>query len=184
MKRRIVNPKLITPPGGMWVYSIGDDRIETPLYEDALRKVDALLRKYSINSSAVTELANYMCPLLPEGQCTGTGQSSPVIYPHDAEMNAMRYFGRQLETTDVITKRLEQCTRCKKHRRDFCLHCSGYDEWISHKFRGLRPKLPADDASGCCSCAKTMEAVIASVCYDPNENVWEGAPDTCWRFKK
>ena len=179
--RRIVNPKMVTPPGGSWTFSVDGDTVSSPLYDDMLRKVDALLRKHGVNESAVAALANYMCPLLPEGQCTGEGSASPVIYPHDAEAEAKRYFGRPIETADVIARRLQQCTRCKAHRRDFCLHCTGYDQWVYGKFGGKRPKLPADDASGCCSCAKTMEAVIASVCYGKDEPVWEGAPDTCWR---
>lgn len=182
MKRRIVNPKMVTPPGGKWMFAVGDEIIESPLYEDMLRKVDALLRKHGIKANAVTELANFMCPMLPDGQCTGDGPSSPNIYGPEAEKNARQYFGRTVETADVIMKRMQICTKCPKHRRDFCLHCSGYDQWVYDKFRGMRPKLPTDDASGCCSCAKTMEAVIASVCFGENEPVWEGAPDTCWRY--
>lgn len=181
MRRRIVSPKLVTPPDGVWRFAVGDDMVESPLYEDLLRRADALLRKHGIEANAVDEVAKYMCPLLPPGQCTGEGASSPVIYARDAAEAARPYFSRDVEPADVIQARMECCTRCARHRRDFCLHCTGYDAWVYSMFRARRPKLPADDASGCCTCARTMEAVIASVHYAKDEPVWEGVPDTCWR---
>lgn len=181
MSRRFVSTRSTVPPGGVWFFSMGDDHYESPLYEDALKHVDMILKKHGSDADAVEALADYMCPHLPAYFCRGEGPSTASVTPHEAKAAAIEYFNRSVETLDVISRRMQACTTCPKHRRDFCLHCNGYDQWIYDGFGGRRVRLPADDASGCCECAKTFEAVIATAMYNPGEAVWEGAPDTCWR---
>lgn len=180
----IINPKASIPPCGVWSFAIGDDKIESPIYDIVLRKTGEIMEKHGMKGSAAQALADYMCPRLPPWMCTGSFEKLKLVLAKEAQKNAYDYFTRVSETVDVIMRRMEVCMTCPKHRRDFCLHCGGYDTWIYDGFGGRRVKLPPDDASGCCSCAKTFEAVIASVVYDPEESVWEGAPETCWRYAK
>ena len=177
---RSVNPTTV-PPGGSWFYQIGDDRVSHPMYDFAVRRVDELLRKHGVAADPAEELARFMCPHMPEWFCVGADRHAPVITGRMAVEKATPYFGRRLVTFDVVTARMQRCQACPRHRRDFCLHCTGYDSWIYDGFDGRRPKLPVDEASGCCSCAGTFEALIASVDYDKDEPGFEGAPDTCWR---
>lgn len=181
MSRSFVSTRSVVPPGGLWFFQMGDDRYESPLYEDCVAHVADIMRKHGVKGSAIDALADFMCPHMPAYFCRGAGPVSPVIMARDAMKAAEPYFSRQLETVDVISKRLQACTKCPMHRRDFCLHCHGYDTWICDKFGNRRVKLPADDASGCCTCAKTFEAVVASVTYGHDEKPWEGIPETCWR---
>lgn len=177
-----VNPYTV-PPGGVWFYQIGDDKVSSPTYDMALRRVDELLRKHGVKADAAAELARFMCPHMPAWFCSGTSAHSPVITGRMAAAKAMPFFGRPLVTSDVISARMQVCQACPKHRRDFCLHCTGYDQWIEDRFAGRRPRLPVDDASGCCSCAGTFEAVLASVDYKDGDAPFDGAPATCWRSK-
>lgn len=169
------------PPGGAWFFQLGDDRVSSPMYDYVLKQTAEILRRHGIDADPATELARFMCPHMPEWFCAGSDQHSPVITAKAASEKALPYFRRRLVTSDVITKRMERCQACKRHRRDFCLHCTGYDQWIVDSFGGKRPKLPVDEASGCCECTGTMEAVIASVDYGKDEPGFDGAPDTCWR---
>lgn len=182
MSRSFIATRSTVPPGGLWFFQLGDDYYESPLYEDCIAHVDEILRKHGVKMLATEALAEFMCPHMPAYFCRGAGPASPVILARDAMKAAAPYVSKPVETLDVISKRLQKCTGCLKHRRDFCLHCHGYDTWVCDQFGGRRVKLPADDASGCCSCAKTFEAVIASVVYGEDEPVWEGTPDSCWRY--
>lgn len=177
---RSVNPYTV-PPGGAWFFQLGDDRVESPVYSLAVKQVDEVLKRHGVKADASEELAKFMCPHMPAWFCAGSPVHSPVITGKMAVEKAGPYFGRPLVTFDVITERMQRCQACMKHRRDFCLHCTGYDTWIYDMFDGHRPKLPVDEASGCCSCAGTFEAVVASVDYGKDEPGFEGAPDTCWR---
>lgn len=181
MARSFISTRSTVPPGGVWFFQLGDDHYESPIYEDVVKHVGQILEKHGSTEDAAEALANFMCPHLPAYFCRGEGPVSPVITPREAMDAAMPFFKRQVETSDVIMKRMEACTMCPRHRRDFCLHCHGYDQWIYDGFGGRRVRLPSDDASGCCECTKTFEAVAASAVYQPGEGVWEGAPATCWR---
>lgn len=181
---RFVQTAYVVPPGGSWFFQLGDERVSSPVYELALRRVDELLKRHGVDTPADVALAEYMCPHMPSWFCAGDVGHSPVITVKEATAKALPYFRRRLVPVDQIVRRMEACQACPRHRRDFCLHCNGLDEWISGGFRGKRPALPADAASGCCTCAKTLEAVIASVEYGEGDSVWEGVPETCWRNKK
>lgn len=177
-----VQTKTIVPPGGVWYFRFGDDSVATPMYDDAVVKVAAILEKYGIADITPQEaLADYMCPHMPQWFCRGRSVESPVITASEARAAAEPYFSRQVVPVDDIMSRMDKCTMCPKHRKDFCLHCEGHDQWIEYKFGGHRPVLPSDNASGCCTCAGTFEAVVASVSYNDGEELWEGVPDTCWR---
>ncbi len=183
MARIILNPKANLPPEGKWSFQIGDDYYESPIYDLVLKHVGELLAKHGVKADATEALAEYMCPRLPPWMCRGDGPSRDLILGKEAQKEALSYFARNVETADVVMRRMQVCQRCPKHRRDFCLHCGGYDTWIYDGFGGRRTRLPPDDASGCCTCARTFEAVIASVCYADGDQVWEGTPDTCWRHE-
>ena len=172
------------PPGGSWFFQIGEDRVSTSVYGIAVSRVADLLAKHGVKADPAQALADFMCPRMPAWFCTGSTPHSPVITVKEACEAARPYFSRRLLPVDLVTKRMEACQACPRHRRDFCLHCNGLDEWISDGFRGRRPALPADAASGCCTCAGTMEAVIASVEYEDGEPAWKDAPDTCWRKRR
>lgn len=170
-----------TPPGGLWFFQIGDDRFAHPVYDIALREVARLLKKHNDPRPAPRALAEFMCPHMPPWFCEGPVAHSPVIHAKDAAAKAHPYFSRTLVPADIVTRRMEACQDCKMHRRDFCLHCTGYDSWVREGFRNRRPPLPVDAASGCCTCTGTFEMAMASVEYGKDEPVWEGAPETCWR---
>ena len=172
------------PPGGSWFFQIGDDKVVSPVYELAVKRVAELLAIHGIKKDPGQALAEFMCPHLPEWFCKGNVGHSPVITVKVACEKARPYFSKSVLPVDMISRRLEACQVCPKHRRDFCLHCSGIDTWVSDGFNNMRPVIPADAASGCCSCAGTLEAVIASVEYGDNDLVWEGVPETCWRIRK
>lgn len=178
---RFVQTAYTVPPGGAWFFQIGDDRVAHPVYEIALKLVDELLKKHGDNRPAAQALAEFMCPHMPAWFCAGAVKHSPVIHASDAAKAARPFFSRTLIPVDLVTRRLEICQDCRRHRRDFCLHCTGYDEWVRSGFGHKRPPLPADEASGCCECTGTFEMAMASVEYDKDEPVWEGAPETCWR---
>ena len=178
---RFVQTAYTVPPGGAWFFQIGDDRVAHPVYEIALKRVDELLKKHGDKRPAAQALAEFMCPHMPARYCAGAVKHSPVIHPTDAAKAVRPFFSRALIPVDIVTRRLEICQDCRKHRRDFCLHCTGYDEWVRAGFDHKRPPLPADEASGCCECTGTFEMAMASVEYDKDEPVWEGAPETCWR---
>lgn len=181
---RFTNTVSVVPPGGVWFFQIGEDRVASPVYDLAVKMVAEVLAKHGVNKQAPQALAEFMCPHMPSWFCAGNVGHSPVITVKEACEKARPYFGQRVLPVDLITKRMEICQSCKKHRRDFCLHCNGLDSWVSAGFRRARPVLPADAASGCCSCAGTMEAVIASVEYGEEDVVWEGVPETCWRLRK
>ena len=169
------------PPGGSWFFQIGDERVSSPMYDVAVKRVGELLARKGIDKRPEQALVEYMCPHMPAWFCVGEVGHSPVITVKAACEKARPYFGMRVVPVDIISRRMEVCQACPKHRRDFCLHCNGLDTWVSDGFRNARPVLPVDTASGCCSCAGTMEAVIASVDYDKQDSVWEGVPETCWR---
>lgn len=181
VRPRFTQTSHTVPPGGAWFFQLGDDRVFNPVYDIALRQVAAILKKYNDPRPADQALAEFMCPHMPAWFCAGPVQHSPVIYGKDAAAAAPTYLARKLVPADMITRRMEACQMCPKHRRDFCLHCTGWDAQIREWFGFKRPELPVDDASGCCSCARTFEMVIASVEYGKDDPVWEGAPETCWR---
>lgn len=172
------------PPGGMWFFQLEDDRVAMPVYDLAVKRVGEILARHGVRKDPAQALAEFMCPHMPAWFCAGNVGHSPVITAKDACERARPYFGRKVLPVDLISRRLETCQACPRHRRDFCLHCNGLDTWVSDGFRNARPVLPADAASGCCTCAGTLEAVIASVAYGEGEPVWEGAPETCWRYRK
>lgn len=171
------------PPGGSWFFQIGEDQIASPVYELAVKRVGELLAQHGIDKNPEQALAEFMCPHMPEWFCAGKIGHSPVITVKEACNKALPYFSKKVLPVDMISKRLDMCQMCPKHRRDFCLHCSGIDSWVSSGFKHKRPIIPADAASGCCTCSGTLESVIASVEYNDQDSVWEGVPDTCWRIQ-
>lgn len=170
--------KMTPPPGGKFFLEVDGDRVEAHTWLEMLPKVQALMARHNIGGFAEDLVANYMCPYMPDWYCTGhVGHSVTTV--HDARKNAAQYYSRNLVTFDRLSERMRICHDCPKHERDICLTCTGILHNIMVSFGGKRVKVPEDLMSGVCGCAKTFEAVIASVEHDGDP--WEGAPDTCWR---
>lgn len=184
MSARFSISRHMSPPGGVWFYYGYGERVEAPTYSMAVASVADILRRHGDLTDPGTALAEYMCPQMPNWVCEGEVRSKETVYPMDAREAAKEYFTRKVAPMDLVMRRMEICSSCKKHRRDFCLTCAEHDRYIYDGFGGRRPRLPGDMASGCCLCAKTFEAVVASVEYGKEEPAWEGVPDTCWRKRK
>ena len=183
MSAAITASKYMSPPGGVWFFDGYGEHVELPTYDMAVRAVAGILRRNGDPRSPADAISECMCPQMPRWFCRGEVSEKATVHPMDAREEAKSYFARRVVPMDTIMRRMEICSACPKHRRDFCLTCAGHDEYILNGFGGRRPKLASDLASGCCLCAKTFEAVVASVDYGKEEPAWEGVPDTCWRNK-
>ena len=188
--KNINNP----PPGGMYFYETHGHRIAAKTFLQIELTVRHLMEKYGINGLPEEEVARYMSTRIPnpgayivgmEAGAGAGGKSVPVSTPHvtarDAIANTLPYCSRQVVPFDVIERRMQKCASCPKHARDWCPTCSGHVSRMMSAFGGRRTKLPVDSVSGVCQCAKAYEMAIASVEYAPDEKIWDGAPDTCWR---
>lgn len=184
MSARFSISQHMSPPGGMWFYDGYGEHVEEPTYRMAVLAVAEVLRRHGDRTDPGTALAECMCPQMPAWVCKGETRAKVTVYPMDARETARAYFTRTVVPMDIIMKRMSACCACPMHRRDFCLTCAEHDRYIYDGFGGRRPRLPGDLASGCCLCAKTFEAVVASVEYGKEEPAWEGVPETCWRKQK
>lgn len=178
--RDLYNP----PPGGLWFYETHGEKVVAHTYGELLPKVVALMKKYGIEGYPESVIAEYMCARIPNAgaYCKGANVPAPHTGPRDAIRNSEPYCRRQVVPFDVIERRLRICSTCPKNARDWCPTCTGHLARIRFLLASKgRPDLPEDSMSGVCQCAQAYEAAIASVEYKPDEEVWEGAPDTCWR---
>ena len=175
----------IAPHGGFF-YETHGEKVSGAHFCDIEGRVRALMRKYNIPGTVEQVVAEYMCPRISEAPylCTGGSQKPATILPRDAMSASEAYVGRNVVTADEIMRRLRICMACPKHTREFCVTCTGHMQRILLLFNGRRTQVPEDRGSGICRCAKAYEAAIASVEYGEGEQVWAGAPDTCWRFVK
>lgn len=170
------------PPGGKYFLEINGERVEANNWPTMHMKAHALMMKHGINEPVEWVVAEYMCPYMPSWYCRGSS-SRVVIRDKEAWANAQPYFRHDLVTFDAISERLRICANCPKHSREgSCVTCSGILSRILASFGGHRPKVLEDAASGVCQCARTYEAVVASVKH--GEDSWEGTPDCCWRNRK
>lgn len=171
------------PPGGFF-YETHGERVRRSTFIEIEPIVRALMAKYHIPGTPEMEVAAYMCPRLddPGRYCRGKLVEVPHTRAKEAFENSIPYVRRRVVTFDRIARRENICTRCPKHQRDWCPTCTGHPAQLSRMFGDVRPDLPEDKVTGVCSCARAYEFALASVEYRKDEKIWEGAPDTCWRF--
>lgn len=172
------------PPGGLWFFETHGERVFGRTYLEIEPKVTALMVKYGIPGDPESVLAAYMCPRIPNAgaYCKGTGIPKPHTGPQDAMRNSEPYCRRQVVSFDEIERRLRICAGCPKHSRDWCPSCTGHLTRIRNLLaRKGRPDLPEDSLAGVCQCAGAYESAIASVEYGKDDEIWSGAPDSCWR---
>jgi hypothetical protein len=170
------------PPGGLYFYEAGGERVEARTWPEMWRKASALMAKNGIAGPVEWAVAEYMCPRVSEWYCT-SGAPSPtsIVRMKEAKANAAPFFRRNLVTFDRVSERLRTCAECPRHRRDVCPTCAGVTDWIGAMFGGRRTPVLEDQLAGTCTCCRTFESVVASVEYDESEPPFDGAPDTCWR---
>ena len=175
--------RLSVPPGGFF-FAIGPDRVESRTYQGIIPRVRMLMAKHGMEGSPEEALAAYMCPRLgpaARGYCAGDFGGSPDVPQKEAFENSAPYLSKPVETFDRIEGRMVRCQSCPEHFRAWCVTCTGHYQAMRQAFGPRRPRLAVDSTSGVCKRARAYEAAIASVAYGPDEKIWEGAPETCWR---
>ncbi len=172
------------PPGGLWFFETNGEKVVAHTYLELERQVIALMKKYNIQGFPESVIAEYMCSRIPNAgaYCRGANVPAPHVGPKDAIKYSEPYCRRQVVPFDEIERRLRICAQCSKHARDWCPTCTGHMTRIHNLLAAKgRPELPEDSLSGVCQCAQAYEAAIASVEYTKDEEIWSGAPNTCWR---
>lgn len=175
------------PPGGKWFWGDDDHYVESTDYAEAVSRITAAIR--CSWGDAERKLLDYVCPRV-EGFCLkrdaaeGTFKRVPKTKRTVEELlkNAQPYTTRPDAPANEIMRRMEVCTKCPKWERTFCLGCAKVCSAVYEIFKGRRMKLPGDVRSGICCCADTFDMVVSSVDYRPDDPVWEGTPETCWRL--
>lgn len=172
---------MVPPPGGKFFFEYAGERIEARYWLEMEPRVKDLMSRHGLKGSPAALVAEYMCPSMPSWYCEGSEPKEHAVRISEARENAMEYFRKPTVTFDVVSQRLQRCVKCPHHRRNFCLSCTGLLDWVSMGFSGRRVRVPEDKTTGVCMCARTLEAVIASIDYEPGDKVWEGVPEQCWR---
>lgn len=172
-----------TPPGG-YFYEVHGERVQGRTFIEIEPKVRMLMHKYDISGTPEMAVAAFMCPCMddPGRYCVGkTVTAPPHVLGKEAFENSVPYCARPVVPFDRISRRIAVCTACPAHQRHWCPTCTGHPGRLSRMFRGKRPDLPEDKATGVCGCARAYEYALTSVEYGKNEPIWSGAPETCWR---
>lgn len=169
------------PPGGEFFFEHAGERVSAYTWPEMQSRMEDLMRRHGLVGYADLLVAEYMCPHMPGWYCTGSGVRT-VTTVKTAFENACPYYSRNLVQFDELSRRMRICHGCPKHERDVCLTCTGVLNRIMMSFGGRRVSVLEDKMSGICGCAKTFEAVIASVEHD--DAPWADAPDCCWRKRK
>jgi len=174
----------ISLPGGFF-FEIDGDRAEARTLVELRPKAAAILARHGRGGESVdAAVAAFMCPRLGNDArwaCSGEFRHEKWISPRDALAKSAEFGGRPVVPFDEVERRLAACSACPKHYRGWCLTCNGHLERVLSLFGGARPRLPADSGSGVCRCTGAYEAAMVSVAYGEGDEVWEGAPETCWR---
>ena len=169
------------PPGGEWFWEDKDVFIHTATYQGAIDAIRKHFNEHGITRNPVTALAEYMCPRMPRGFCTGDFSSKEEPTVAKLLENTQEICrDRTTETIDVIQHRLDICAKCNKCARPTCISCRQIDQKIYLMLKGRRAPLPLDRTSGVCACCGAFTMALASVQFKQGESL-EGAPDTCWR---
>lgn len=170
------------PPGGLFC-EIGGEKITAKTYLEMELKVRPVALRHRISQPIESVIATYMAERIddPGEYFTGTVPAQVKVRQREAFETSMQYVNRNLVTFDKVSRRYQVCANCPQHRRDWCPTCTGHLSHFDTAFKGKRVRVPEDRVSGVCQCAKAYEYVINAVEYGPDEKVWEGAPETCWR---
>lgn len=172
----------LPPPGMPFFAEVDGERVEHYNWFRFIRFLSDVMKRHGVEGDPAEVAANCMCPHAPSWYCTGVPASPDVVTRTAAMENARRYFGKRVVPFSVTSERLRTCMACPKHSRELgCITCSGLFNWMAMGFSGRRVAVPEDRGSGTCNCAKTLESVIATVDYGPEDPVWDGVPDGCWR---
>jgi hypothetical protein len=173
----------LTPPGGFFC-EVAGEKVTGRTFIEIEPKVRALMTRHNIPGLPEALIASYMCPRLDDPGRYCKGETVPVQHtrPREAFEKSVAYTRKPVVSFDKIERREIVCTKCPKHQRHWCPTCSGHPAKLSAMFAGRRPDLPVDKVTGVCECAKAYEYAITSVEYGKDEKIWEGAPETCWRY--
>lgn len=169
------------PPGGKWFWEDGKVLFESASYHEVVDRMRRYFLDNGIDKSAEAALAEYMCPRMPSGFCRGFDGSRRKTAREILADTERVCAGKQLETIDVVERRLEKCAKCPKCDHSICVTCRRIDDLIYKMFDGRRCRLILDKVSGVCTCAGAYSMAVASLCFDKNSPAWEGVPATCWR---
>lgn len=170
------------PPGGFYC-EVGGDRVTASTFVEMTMKMRPLLSKHRITKPLEVVVAEFMAPRTDNAAAyfTGADLGTPRVSVSEAFDNSKAYLTRNLVPFDRLSRRYEVCLKCPMHKRDWCPTCTGHPKYFDLAFKGARTRVPEDRVSGVCQCAKAYEYVINAVEYSPDEKVWPGAPETCWR---
>lgn len=171
------------PPGGYFC-EIRGERVSGKTFVEIEPKVRKLMAKYNVLGLPEAVIASYMCPRMddPGRYCRGAVVPDAHTRPSVAFERSIPYTSKNVVPFDRIERRETVCSKCPKHARHWCPTCSGHPARLLEMFKGRRPALPVDKVTGVCECAKAYEFALASVEYGADEKIWEGAPETCWRY--
>ena len=171
------------PPEG-YFFEAGGERIVGRNYMEFEPRLRALMRKHRIPGLPESVLATFMAPHLadPGRYVRGPAIPKAEVRGPEAFENSIPYLSKPVVPFGKIERRVAVCTKCQMHYRGWCPTCTGHIERIRQAFGGARPALPCDVATGVCRCTKAYEAAMCSVEYGEDEKIWEGAPETCWRY--
>ena len=171
------------PPEG-YFFEAGGERIVGRNYMEFEPRLRALMRKHRIPGLPESVLATFMAPHLadPGRYVRGPAVRAAEVRGPEAFENSVQFLTKPVVPFGKIERRIAACTKCPMHYRGWCPTCTGHIERIRRAFGGARPALPCDAATGVCRCTKAYEAAMCSVEYGADEKIWEGAPDTCWRY--
>lgn len=167
------------PPGGEFFYEHGGERVSARTWLEMQPRVEDLMRRHGLSGYPDLLVAEYMCPHMPDWYCAGAS-ARHVTTLKEALANAVPYYSAPLVQFDEVSRRMRVCHGCPRHERDVCLTCTGILSRIRAGFGGRRVSVLEDRLSGICSCAKTFEAVVASVEHGGTPE-WADVPDGCWR---
>lgn len=168
------------PPGGMFYFEVGGERVEAPDWITMRRLVIPVLARHGVRLTPEEAVAAYMCPDMPKWYCTSGGVDT--VLSAEARTKAKPYFSMHVVPVPEIMRRLAVCRACPRHSRNVCMTCTGHAKWILAGFGNRRPALPDDSMSGTCMAARTFEMAVASV--DGPLPEWGDVPETCWRNVK
>lgn len=172
------------PPGGFFC-EIAGERVTAPTFLEMLMKLRPLAIKHRITQPLESYIAAYMAPRVDDPGRYFFGpdiDNKARVRQLEAFENSQSYLKRQLVPFDKLSRRYQVCFQCPQHKRDWCPTCTGHPGRFDVAFGGRRVKVPEDKVSGVCQCAKAYEYVINAVEYSPEDKIWDGAPETCWRY--
>lgn len=169
------------PPGGVWFWESDGAFVSSTSYRDAIDRIRTALLAKGDRTDPRDALADYMCPRIPPGFCSG--YSGPRAKVHrDYLEEAAKLRGMRIADAMTISSRLDRCATCPACEHTVCLGCRGIDDRVRLLFGGRRAILPQDRHSGLCGPAGTYAMAVASVVYPVGDRVWEGTPGSCWRY--